>query len=160
MVFNGWRHFQQYFSLIVAVSFIGGGNTEKTTASHWQSLCCIEYTSPEQGPNSHLKEWSLNRHNCLTLFLSLYLPTEMFISLVTHLHIFHHIHNVMFRHTVGSCRFITDICSCHAIITENLSLWIYSRTIIWTNNLMDRLYSFICCHFLIVGTLVMVCGPF
>jgi hypothetical protein len=29
MVFK--RHFQQYFSYIVAVSFIGGGNLEKTT---------------------------------------------------------------------------------------------------------------------------------
>jgi hypothetical protein len=40
------RHFQQYFSYIVAVSFIGGGNR-----SHWQTLShnvvsSIEYTLP------------------------------------------------------------------------------------------------------------------
>jgi hypothetical protein len=40
--FDGvWRHFQQYFSYIVAVSFIGGGNRRtrrKPVASHWQTL--------------------------------------------------------------------------------------------------------------------------
>jgi hypothetical protein len=31
LVYGVKRHFQQYFSYIVAVSFIGGGNPEKTT---------------------------------------------------------------------------------------------------------------------------------
>jgi hypothetical protein len=32
-----WRHFQQYFSYIVTVSFIGGEN-HRPAASHWQTL--------------------------------------------------------------------------------------------------------------------------
>ena len=49
-----YRHFQQYFSYIMTVSFIGGGNEypEKTT-DMWQvtdklhhKICCIEYTPP------------------------------------------------------------------------------------------------------------------
>jgi hypothetical protein len=49
MVLNA-RHFQQYFSCIVAVSFTGGGNWRKVI-SHWQTLsqCCIKYTSPGVG---------------------------------------------------------------------------------------------------------------
>jgi len=31
LVYGAYRHFQQYFSYIVAISFIGGGNLEKTT---------------------------------------------------------------------------------------------------------------------------------
>jgi hypothetical protein len=35
--FGVQRHIQQYFSYIMAVSFIGGGNTEylEKTTSHW-----------------------------------------------------------------------------------------------------------------------------
>ena len=37
-LFDGvWRHFQQYFSYIVAVNFIGGENHQHV-ASHWQTL--------------------------------------------------------------------------------------------------------------------------
>jgi hypothetical protein len=32
------RHFQQYFSYIMVVSFIGGGNLEKTTDLRHKSL--------------------------------------------------------------------------------------------------------------------------
>jgi hypothetical protein len=39
------RHYQQYFSHILEVSFIGGGNNvhrenHRPTASHWQTLSC------------------------------------------------------------------------------------------------------------------------
>jgi hypothetical protein len=54
------RHFQQYFSYIVAVSFIGGRNqrtVRKPPACHkslrnFITQCCIEYTSPERDSNS------------------------------------------------------------------------------------------------------------
>jgi len=47
------RHFQQYFSYIVTVSFIGGGNrsiqrkppTCRKSLTTFITLCCIEYTS-------------------------------------------------------------------------------------------------------------------
>ena len=53
MVFNAT--FQHYFSYIVAVSFIGGGNRSTGRRSPiWRkprtifiTYCCIEYTSPE-----------------------------------------------------------------------------------------------------------------
>ena len=44
MVYGVYRHFQQYFSFIVAVSFIVGGKKRRTrrksppVASHWQTL--------------------------------------------------------------------------------------------------------------------------
>ena len=43
MVYGVYRPFQQYFSYIVAVSFIGGenwstGEYHRTVASHWQTL--------------------------------------------------------------------------------------------------------------------------
>jgi hypothetical protein len=51
------RHFQQYFSYIVAVSFIGGGyrSTRRKPPTCRKSLtnviayCCIKYTSPWHG---------------------------------------------------------------------------------------------------------------
>ena len=51
------RHFQQYFSYIVVVSFIGGWNWSTrgkptTTANHWQTFSrkyCFEYISPPAG---------------------------------------------------------------------------------------------------------------
>ena len=54
------RHFQQYFSYIVAVSFIGGGNwstqrkppTCRKSLTNFITKCCIEYTSPERDSNS------------------------------------------------------------------------------------------------------------
>ena len=50
------RHFQRYFSYIVAVSFIGGGNRSTRRKSQTYHIpltnlitqCCIEYTSPER----------------------------------------------------------------------------------------------------------------
>jgi hypothetical protein len=44
-------HFQQYFSYIVSVSFIGGGNRRKSptcrkSLTNFITYCCIEYTSP------------------------------------------------------------------------------------------------------------------
>ena len=44
------RHFQQYFSYIVVVSFIGGGNRRKPptclkTLTNFITECCIEFTS-------------------------------------------------------------------------------------------------------------------
>ena len=53
MVFN----FQQYFSYIVAVSFIVGGTGETTDLSQatdklYHIKCCIKYTSSEQDSNS------------------------------------------------------------------------------------------------------------
>ena len=55
-----YRHFQQYFSYIVAVSFIGGENqsternplTCRKLLTNFITLCCIEYTLPEQDSNS------------------------------------------------------------------------------------------------------------
>jgi hypothetical protein len=55
-----YRHIQQYFSYIVAVSFIGGGNRytlrepptcHKSLTNHI-TYCCIEYTTPVQDYNS------------------------------------------------------------------------------------------------------------
>jgi hypothetical protein len=51
-VFN--KEFQQYFSYIMTISFIGGGNqsTQRKPPTCHKSLtnfitqCCIEYTSP------------------------------------------------------------------------------------------------------------------
>jgi hypothetical protein len=48
------RHFQQNFSYIVAVSFIGGGNwstqrkplTCRKSLTNFITYCCIKYTSP------------------------------------------------------------------------------------------------------------------
>jgi hypothetical protein len=50
-------HFQQYFSYIVAVSFIGGENrstqrkpqTCRKSLTNLITLCCIKYTSPLAG---------------------------------------------------------------------------------------------------------------
>jgi hypothetical protein len=55
MVFN--VTFQQYFSYIVAVSFIVGGNwstwreslTSHKSLTNFITICCIEYTSPWTG---------------------------------------------------------------------------------------------------------------
>ena len=51
------RHFQQYFSYIVVVSFIGGGNrsirrkppTCRKSLTNLITQCCIEHTSPWAG---------------------------------------------------------------------------------------------------------------
>ena len=48
------RHFQQYFSYIVACSFIGGGNRRKPPAcrkslTNFITYCCIEYALPRAG---------------------------------------------------------------------------------------------------------------
>jgi hypothetical protein len=45
LVYGVLRHFQQYFSSIVAVGFIGGGNRSSLTLSH-------NVVSPEQDSNS------------------------------------------------------------------------------------------------------------
>ena len=53
-VYGVERHFVQYFSYIVAVSFIGGGNqstrrrppTYRMSLTHFITWCCIEYTLP------------------------------------------------------------------------------------------------------------------
>ena len=57
--------FQQYFSYIVAVSFIGGGNwssrrkppTCHKSPTNFITKCCIEYTSPEYDSNSQRQWW-------------------------------------------------------------------------------------------------------
>ena len=55
LVYGVSHHFQQYFSYIVVVSFIGGGNqstgeNHRPVASHWQTWSlCIKYTSPWAG---------------------------------------------------------------------------------------------------------------
>jgi hypothetical protein len=54
VVYGVLRHFQQYFSFIVAINFIGGGNrskqrkplTYRKSQTSFIILCCIEYTSP------------------------------------------------------------------------------------------------------------------
>ena len=46
-------HFQQYFSYIVAISFIGGEN-HRPVASHWQNLSDNVVTSNERELNSQL----------------------------------------------------------------------------------------------------------
>jgi hypothetical protein len=54
LVYGNSRHSQQYFSYIVAVSFIGGGNrstrrkplTSRRLLTNFITLCCIENTSP------------------------------------------------------------------------------------------------------------------
>ena len=54
MVYGVYCHFQQYFSYIVAVSFIGGGNRRKPQTCHksltnFITYCGIDYTSPWTG---------------------------------------------------------------------------------------------------------------
>jgi restriction endonuclease S subunit len=46
MVYDAWHHFQPYFSYIVAVSFIGGGNrnTRKKTPTWHKSLTNVNYS--------------------------------------------------------------------------------------------------------------------
>jgi len=44
--YGAYHHFQQYFSYIVAVSFIGGGDRStkrkpRPAASHWQTLSIL-----------------------------------------------------------------------------------------------------------------------
>ena len=48
MLYGVERHFQQYFSYIVAVSFIVKFYPEKTT-DRQTITCCIEYVSPWTG---------------------------------------------------------------------------------------------------------------
>ena len=53
-------HFQQYFSYIVVVNFIGGGNRSirgkppaaRKSLTNFSTKCYIEYTSPEWDSNS------------------------------------------------------------------------------------------------------------
>ena len=55
--FGVWHHFQQYFSYIMAVSFIGGGRrstrrkpqTCRKSLTNFIKLWCIEYSSPWVG---------------------------------------------------------------------------------------------------------------
>ena len=62
-----WRHFQQYFSYIMAISFIGGGNRSTRenhlpVASHWQTLSHnVVSTSPCQELGSNSQMWSLQQ---------------------------------------------------------------------------------------------------
>jgi hypothetical protein len=54
VVYGVHRNFQQYFSYIVVVSFIGGGNwkirrkppTCRKSLTNVITKCCIEFTSP------------------------------------------------------------------------------------------------------------------
>jgi hypothetical protein len=65
-----------YFSYIVAVSFIGGGNqsaqrkplTCRKSLTHFITYCCIEYTSPDRDI-SIIKEIRM-QYNCQILYLS------------------------------------------------------------------------------------------
>jgi len=62
LVYGIKRHFQQYFSYIVVVSLIGGGNrstqrkppTCRKLLTNLITQCCIEYTSPRWDSNSQL----------------------------------------------------------------------------------------------------------
>ena len=62
LFYGVWRHIQQYFSYIMAVSFIGGGNrstaeNHQPVASYWQTLSHNVVSSTprdEQGSNSQL----------------------------------------------------------------------------------------------------------
>ena len=62
MVYGVLRHIQQYFSYIVAVSFIGGGNrstaeNHRPVTSHWQTLShnvASNTARYERGSNSQL----------------------------------------------------------------------------------------------------------
>ena len=52
LIYDVWCHFQQYFSYIVVVSFIGGGNGRKPptcdkSLTNFITYCWIGYTSPE-----------------------------------------------------------------------------------------------------------------
>ena len=52
LIYDVWCHFQQYFSYIVVVSFIGGGNARKPptcdkSLTNFITYCWIGYTSPE-----------------------------------------------------------------------------------------------------------------
>jgi hypothetical protein len=68
MVYGVQRHFQQYFSYIVVVSFIGGGNqsiqkkpqTCCKSLTNYISLCCIKYVSPRNEFRTHV--FSGDRH--------------------------------------------------------------------------------------------------
>jgi hypothetical protein len=54
VIYGVLRQFQQYFSYIVAVSFIGGGHqstrkkplTCRKSLANFITYCCIEYISP------------------------------------------------------------------------------------------------------------------
>jgi hypothetical protein len=54
LVYSVYRHFQQYISSIVAVSFIGAGNQRKPqtcrkSLTNFITSCCIEHTPPWTG---------------------------------------------------------------------------------------------------------------
>ena len=65
--YGGYRHFQQYFSYIVAISFIVGRNRstrikpltcrKSLTVTNFITFCCIEYTSSDR--NSISQRYSL-----------------------------------------------------------------------------------------------------
>jgi len=56
-VYGVYRHFQQYYSYIVTVSFIGEGNRStrgkspiyRKSLTNFITWCCIDYTSPLKG---------------------------------------------------------------------------------------------------------------
>ena len=69
-------HFQQYFSYIVTVSFIGEGNrsirvrirasvtrrkppTRRKSLTHYITQCCIEYTSPSTGLTKTIDQYDI-----------------------------------------------------------------------------------------------------
>ena len=63
-LFDGvWRHFQQYFSYIIAVSFIGGGNMRtrrkppncRRSLTNFITKCCIP--RPDRDSNSQHQWW-------------------------------------------------------------------------------------------------------
>jgi len=63
LVYGILSHIQQYFSYIMAVSFIGGGSKStrrKPAASYWQTLSHNIVSSKshhERGSNSQLRWW-------------------------------------------------------------------------------------------------------
>jgi hypothetical protein len=61
LVYGVQRHFQQYFSYFVVVSFIGGGNRstrrELTAACHWQSLSHNVSSTPHHEWDSNSQCW-------------------------------------------------------------------------------------------------------
>jgi hypothetical protein len=77
-------HCQQYFSYIVAVNFIGGGNqstqrkplTCRKPLTNFITKCCIEYTSPEQGSPHNARgdrHWLANFYQNKQLFQIMFL---------------------------------------------------------------------------------------
>ena len=86
------RHFQQYFSYIVAVSFIGGGNR----STRRKQPTCHKYTSPERDSsyfwrkNTFIFQWNVTiRSHCLAVTKYPFLKWQSIFSLSRRLCLFY-----------------------------------------------------------------------